>query len=175
MKWTVWAAGLLLFGFACIPARSFAAPKATIGETAWIGVAGVPFEYLARIDTGARVTSIHAVDLHVDGGSEKPFENVGKEISFTSISRTGKVQKITGTIVKVSTVKNSQGIEQRYVIELTLSWKNVSKTVKVNLRDRSAMQYKLLIGRNWLSSNFLVDVDVKADEKGARQECLKLR
>ena len=32
--------------------------------------------------------------------------------------------------------------------------------MEVNLRDRSAMTYKLLIGRNWLSEDYLVDVDI---------------
>ena len=73
---------------------------------------------------------------------------------------------MTAVIVKVSTVKNSQGTEQRYVIELPLSWKHVKKNVQVNLRDRSKMTYKLLIGRNFLSHDFLVDVDKKAPENG---------
>jgi hypothetical protein len=59
-------------------------------------------------------------------------------------------------------------MEKRYIIELVVSWKNVNKTVEVNLRDRSRMNYKLLIGRNWLSGDFLVDVDLKAGINGAR-------
>jgi hypothetical protein len=31
------------------------------------------------------------------------------------------------------------------------------------------MSYKLLIGRNWLSKDFLVDVDLKADENGGKK------
>lgn len=144
----------------------FAASKDIIGETAWITVEGVPHKYLSRIDTGARKTSIHAIDIQVTDGSEKLSDNVGKGITFTSIDGEGKSQKFSTTIIKVSTVKNSQGVEQRYVVELVLGWKDVTKKVEVNLRDRSAMQYKLLIGRNWLSSDFLVDVDRKADPKG---------
>ncbi len=140
--------------------------KLLIGETAWIEVGTVPFAYLARIDTGARVTSIHAVNITITGGSAVPDENVGKTVSFQTVNRDGKTEQLTAVIVKVSTVKNSQGTEQRYEIELPLSWKHVKKNVQVNLRDRTKMTYKLLIGRNFLSQDFLVDVDKKAPEDG---------
>ena len=155
-----------MFFFCLVGTFVPAAEKALVGETAWIGVGGVPFSYLARIDTGARVTSINAIDVEVVGGSEIVEENVGKTVSFKTINGDGKFELVTAIITKVSTVKNSQGIEKRYVIELPLSWKHVEKKVEVNLRDRSKMSYKLLIGRNWLSGDFLVDVDMKAEEKG---------
>ena len=34
-----------------------------------------------------------------------------------------------------------------------------TKKILVNLNDRSASTYKLLLGRNWLSGSYLVDVD----------------
>ncbi len=153
--------GLILTG-TCAPARE----KVNIGETAWIDVGGIPFAYLARIDTGARTTSLHAVNVKVVDGSQTPEQNVGRNIFFTTTNRAGKAQTIKTVITKVSTITNSQGIESRYVIMLPISWKDVNKTVEVNLRDRSHMQYKLLIGRNWLSQDFLVDVDIKAKKKG---------
>lgn len=142
------------------------AEKTVIGETAWIGVEGIPFNYLARIDTGARTTSIHAIDVKVIDGSSNPDENVGKTVSFRTLSREGKSTILARPILKVSTVKNSQGKEQRYVVSLQIASGEVKKEVKVNLRDRTAMTYKLLIGRNWLTRDFLVDVDLKADETG---------
>ncbi len=152
--------------FFCLAGQTVrAGGKNIIGETAWIKVAGVSFPYLARIDTGARVTSIHAVDMKINDAAAVPEENVGKTITFTTENREGKSREVTARISKVSTVKNSQGEEKRYVIEMLLGWKHVQKKVLVNLRDRSRMQYKLLIGRNWLKNDFLVDVDIKAAEK----------
>lgn len=144
------------------------AEQKIIGETAWIRVGGVSFPYLARIDTGARVTSIHATEVNITDGSKEPEKNIGREITFTTVNRDGKSQQLTGLIKRISTVRNSQGIEQRYIIELVLSWENINKTVEVNLRDRSRMTYKLLIGRNWLSGDFLVDVDLKAGKNEMR-------
>lgn len=146
----------------------FAASKEIIGETAWIGVGGVPYSYLARIDTGAELSSLHAIALHVVGDTGRASENVGKEISFISVSRAGLAREMKGGIVGVTAVKSPQGIELRYVIELTLSWGGVIKRVKVNLRDRTAMRYKLLVGRNWLSGSVVVDVAIQAPDRGTR-------
>ena len=156
-----------LFLFCLIGTQALAEQnKSLIGETAWVEVGTIPFAYLARIDTGAQSTSIHAVNLEVTGGSAVPDENVGKTVSFQTVNRDGITEQLAAVIVRVSTVKNSQGTEQRYVVELPLSWKHVKKNVQVNLRDRSKMTYKLLIGRNFLTHDFLVDVDKKAPEKG---------
>jgi len=154
--------GICMFVLILTGTYAPAKQKSVIGETAWIDVGGVQFSYLARIDTGARTTSLHAVDVKVIDGSPIPEKNVGRKILFTTINREGKTQTIETTITRVSTITNSHGSEVRYVIELPLSWKTVNKTVEVNLRDRSQMKYKLLLGRNWLSKEVLVDVDMKA-------------
>ncbi len=156
---------LCLLVFSLLAIQVWPEKKSLIGETAWIQIDGIPFPYLARIDTGARTTSMHAVNIRISDESSVPRENIGKRISFQTMNRKGKAHTITAAIVNVSTITNSQGTEQRYEIELPLSWKKVKKTIQVNLRDRSRMTYKLLIGRNWLSGDFLVDVDMKADDK----------
>ncbi len=155
-----------LCAFSCLGTGLLAAEKTIVGQTAWLEVGGVPFNFLARVDTGANTTSIHAVDVKVIDGSSEPKENVGKTISFQTLNREGKSKKLSVPIVRISTVKNSQGVEQRYVVNLLIISDNIKESVEVNLRDRSKMAYKLLIGRNWLSEDFLVDVDLKADENG---------
>jgi len=148
-----------------IAGAAMAGEKTVIGETAWIQVEQLPFALLARIDTGARTTSMHAFDIHINRASTMARENIGKTISFKTANRDGKFQTLTAEIVQVSTIRNSQGTEQRYVIEQSLSYKHKQKKVRVNLRDRSGMKYKLLIGRNWLAGDFLVDVDLKAEKQ----------
>jgi hypothetical protein len=119
--------------------------------------AGLAFK--ARIDTGAKHTSIHATDISVEGGSEVMAENIGKEITFKTSNEKNESRNIKTAILEVSSIKNSQGKEFRYVVEMALAWKGVSKKVKVNLRNREKMAYKLLIGRNWLEHHFIVDVE----------------
>jgi hypothetical protein len=60
----------------------------------------------------------------------------------------------------VQTVRSAKGREKRYMVWLTLTANGLSKKILANLRDRSQMKYKLLMGRDWLAQDFLVDVDL---------------
>lgn len=133
--------------------------KKIIGETARISLSEGNIDYLARIDTGARITSVHALTLEVAGGVSDKKDNIGKMITFSTENEKGERQQITTEIVDVAKVRNAQGVEYRYVVDLNLNWQGMNKSGQVNLRDRSAMTYKLLIGRNWLSDDFVVDVN----------------
>lgn len=82
-------------------------------------------------------------------------------ISFKTMNEKGQKRVHKAKVEKVSLVKNAQGEEYRYMIKLTLQYKDVSKYVSVNLRDRTKMSYKLLIGRNWLHNDFYVLTDLK--------------
>lgn len=130
-----------------------------IGQTARIKVVDAGLSFRARIDTGAKTTSIHAIDIQIENGSEVMTENIGKEITFKIINEKNEEGIVKTKIKDVSTIKNAKEKEFRYVVEMKLSWNGVSKKVRVNLRDREEMEYKLLIGRNWLENDFLVDVD----------------
>lgn len=143
-----------LAAYACI---ALAEPQ-VLGETAKVHVPALKLHFLARIDTGARITSIHAMDIHIDDESADPKVNIGKKITFTTFNEQGTHRKSTQTIVDYAIVRNAHGVEYRYVVELEVAWHDVVKTIKVNLRDRSHMHYKLLIGRNWLRNDFLVDI-----------------
>lgn len=147
----------------------------TVGETAAISVPEVGLTYLSRIDTGARVTSLHALDVEVEGviegaveGEANSFDataekegknsHIGRMVRFVTLNENNQQASHEAEIVDVSRIKSAQGVEERYVIELDLEWQGLNKRVQVNLRDRSAMSYKLIIGRNWLSGDLLVDV-----------------
>ncbi len=111
--------------------------RTIVGETAWI-----------------------AIDMQIEGAAKDFDANIGKPISFTIVDAAGKTFKMSSTINGVTTVRNAQGTEQRYSVPMTLTWSGISKPIEVNLRDRSAMTYKLLIGRDWLSTDFLCNVDI---------------
>ena len=133
--------------------------KKVIGETAQISMTDGNIEYLARIDTGARITSVHALDVEVAESSQDKKDNIGKLLTFDTENEKGERKQVTTRVVDVAKVRNAQGVEYRYVVDLNLNWQGMDKSGHVNLRDRSAMSYKLLIGRNWLSDDFVVDVN----------------
>ena len=47
---------------------------------------------------------------------------------------------------------------------MDLIWNGKSHAIPVNLRDRKKLEYKLLIGRNWLDGKYLVDVSKKDND-----------
>ncbi|GLS84420.1 RimK/LysX family protein [Paraferrimonas haliotis] len=154
--------GTLLSSF--VAQGVMASDKLIIGPTAVLSVAESGISYDARIDTGAKETSIHAYGLSIDNESQDKSKNVGKTIHFTSENEKGQRVKMKGTIVKTSSVRNSQGTETRYMIELSVGRKGEEQKMLVNLRDRTHMSYKLLIGRDWLQGRYLVDVDLPAEK-----------
>ena len=132
--------------------------KKVIGETAEF-IIDDQAEFLARIDTGAATTSVNAIDLEVEGESEDMKENIGKTVHFTLENEHGKQWRSSAVIKEVTTIKNSQGIERRYKVPMRVGWETINKTIEVNLRDRSKMKYKLLIGRDWMEREVVVDVE----------------
>lgn len=137
--------------------------KLVVGQTTKIMVSdkfNTAQYYLARIDTGAKISSIHAIDIHIEGAVAAEKDNIGKAMTFTALNEKGELQVFKAMIKNVTRIRNAQGIENRYVIEINLIWRGFDKTILVNLRDRSKMNYQLLLGRNWLHNNIIVDVDL---------------
>ena len=142
--------------------------KHIIGATAMIKEASSGLEFAARIDTGAKTCSLHVEQMEIEVKSSKRLENIGKTVRFLIKDEDGKTAWLEGKIaaavrVKSSTLKNGE-YDQRYKVRLPLKWKNVRKEVLVTLNDRTDMVYPLLIGRNFLRGDFLVDVSKQNDE-----------
>ena len=133
--------------------------KKLVGAVERIRVIATDMDFQARIDTGARTTSLHAVNVTVEEGEQDKQNNIGKFVTFKTINERGAEKELHMKISNVTQISNAQGIEYRYMVEMNLLWNGCQKQIDVNLRDRSSMQYKLLIGRDWLHGEFLVDVE----------------
>ncbi|GAA5188463.1 RimK/LysX family protein [Ferrimonas gelatinilytica] len=139
--------------------------KRVIGPIARLHVEEVGMTMLARIDTGAAKTSLHAEQMEIVGGELSDWDdNIGKSIRFVTRNAVGKPSKIEATIADVSHIRNAQGSEDRYVVWMTIGHGDLNKRVKVTLKDRSPMDYKLLIGRDWLEGDYRVDVELPPEQ-----------
>lgn len=122
-------------------------------EAVFIEDANLSFE--ARVDTGARTSSIHAEGIEVDLSGDPR----GQPISFFVVTKDGQSGRIESRVHSVVKVRTSEKSENRYVVPLAMVWNGSKKTVLVTLNDRSSMEYRLLLGRNWLRGDFVVDVE----------------
>lgn len=139
--------------------------KQVIGATARLTEMSSGLVFPARIDTGAQSCSLHVEKIEIQDESTSRLRNVGKSARVLLKDADGNTKWIDTKIaeairVKSSTLKNGE-FDRRYKVRLTLKWKNLEKMVLVTLNDRTDMEYPLLIGRNFLRGDFLVDVEKK--------------
>jgi hypothetical protein len=133
--------------------------KKIIGSTAQVQEMQSGIVFNARIDTGAETCSLHVESLRVEDEDPDDMQaNLGKTAFFEVKNRQGETHVCEAKIVSVVRIKNAVGIDRRYKVVLTFGAMGVRKKVRVSLNDRSDMQYPVLIGRNFLRGDFLVDV-----------------
>lgn len=139
--------------------------KRVIGPTTIIAEAHSSLDFKARVDTGAMTTSVHVEEWAIEEESEKMEENVGKKIRFRMKNHKGESQWLESRIEEIGVVRTSEQEEARYKVQLTLCWNDVKKQVLVTLNDRSHMKYPMLLGRNFLEGDFVVDVGLHKEPK----------
>lgn len=122
--------------------------KVTIGLVEDVVLMPWKIRLPARIDTGAAVSSLDARSLKV----------IDNEVEFVLPSKYGG-QKIRLPIAGWHTVRSAEAKERRPIIEIELCVGPKLIRTKVNLNDRSQMNYPFLLGRNILTENFVVDCD----------------
>jgi hypothetical protein len=137
------------------------AEKRVIGPTTIVAEANSELDFKARVDTGAASTSVHVEEWAIEDESPNMEENIGKKIRFRIQNHRGESQWLESRIEAIGLVKTSEEQEERYKVELTLCLDDVRKKVLVTLNDRSHMEYPLLLGRNFLEDDFLVDVGLE--------------
>lgn len=109
----------------------------------------------SRVDTGAEGSSLHAEEVTVTD------EHGQKYAHFYTLDDRGHRYELKEKIHDIVEVTNTSGIpERRYVIEKSVILKGKTIVGKVNLKDRSNMNFKFLIGRDLIKSEgFLVDIN----------------
>ncbi len=140
------AATLLCLATACTTSP---AGPALIGAVEMIRVVEADLAFRARIDTGAAASSIHATGIRVEGA----------RVHFTLENARGERRDLSAALADVARVRSVRGTEERPRVTLELELGGVAKRLRVSLRDRSRMTYKLLVGRDFLAGDFVVDVD----------------
>lgn len=133
--------------------------KATIGwkeviDLPEFGLRGIP----AKIDTGARTSVLHCSHIQLIHQGDKRFvEFIPLDPNFQDTW--GKQQKWTLPFHSERTIKNSFGQEEnRYVVKTVVRMFEQEYPIELSLRDRSGMEFPMLLGRSFIREKFLVDV-----------------
>ena len=156
---------LLLLCLTLLPAIGQAAGKTVYGLNEYAKLGDLDLEVAAKLDTGAKTASLSARDI-------KRFKRNGESwVRFYLAIDAAHSHPIERPLARVSKIKRRAGdydaesgkaYTARPVIELEICMGQALRTIEVNLTDRSAFQFPLLIGSEALKHfDALVDPSLK--------------
>lgn len=112
----------------------------------------------AKIDTGAETSVIHCEDMET-------IEKDGHLHILAHVSpydKSDEIVTLTFPVHRERTVRNSFGqAETRHIFLTKIRLFDTLYDIKLSFRDRSTMSFPMLLGRNFITGKFLVDVSRK--------------
>jgi hypothetical protein len=130
--------------------------KPVIGWREWVGLPDLKIEKVkAKIDTGARSSSLHAFDVKIykrSGGEYVKFKVHPKQ-------RSSKPTVFcSAKIIEYRKIRSSNGqTELRPVIVTPVSLLGQIWPIEVTLTNRDEMGFRMLLGRESFSNRFYID------------------
>ena len=110
----------------------------------------------AKIDTGARTSSIHCSEIFLSKNKKNPI------LHFKLLDKSHpEFKNVVHSFneFRIQKVKSSTGhSEKRFVIRTSVSIFDEIIETEFTLANRKAMNYPILLGRRFLSKRFIVDV-----------------
>ncbi|MCR9276431.1 MAG: RimK/LysX family protein [Pseudomonadaceae bacterium] len=150
----------------CAPATAARAPtcppaamvvtsddKVLVGELEHVRLDPPGFDVVARIDTGASSSSLHAINI-------VGFERDGDDWVRFSMSYDEKEKEVERPVVRqVRVIQQADKDGQvRPVVLMRVRIGNINDSFEFTLADRSHLNHQLILGRNFLTDLAVVDV-----------------
>lgn len=156
---------LLTSIFLFTPYQSVAKEINRIGWIENVKIFPGELQFKAKIDTGAYNSSINARNI-------VEFEKEGETwVRFDAVNKNNISATIELPLVKEVSIKRHFGKKQRrYAVILGVCLGKIYKETQVSLVDRKGFLYAMLIGRNFLKGNFVID---PADQFTVSPGCYK--
>jgi len=121
----------------------------------------------AKVDTGARTSA-----LHVENVEYLPENHVRFDVVLSRLN-SHRRKSVTARVSRWSRVRSSSGhYTERCFVKTRVRIGPIEKNIEISLISRERMIYRMLIGREALDSDFLVDVShrsVHAPKKKLRK------
>jgi hypothetical protein len=126
-----------------------------IGWREWLSLPELGIERIkAKIDTGARSSTLHAAELEIVEKSQIPW--VQFVIWPTQGTRQGAM-RLEHPVFDFRTVRSSNGVEShRPVIVTSVNLGGKTFPIELTLVDRDSMDFRMLLGRTAVRRRFLV-------------------
>jgi hypothetical protein len=120
---------------------------------------GIP-RIRARVDTGARSSALDVLSYDLLETEGRPAR-VRFRLALNR-TRPDRFRTHEANVLRMVCVRNSGGVcERRPLIETTIRLGQVTKLIRLTLTDRTAMRYRMILGRQSLRGQFVVDVSKK--------------
>lgn len=126
-----------------------------IGFREWVSLPNLGLMAIkAKIDTGAKTSSLHAFDIELEQ------TKLGKTYVLFKVhplqNDLGLVISCRALMVDRRVVTDSGGHrEERYVIRTTFIMSGIRKKIELTLTNRESMKYRMLIGREALAQFYI--------------------
>jgi len=130
--------------------------KVILGWVEAVGVGPDNVTLMAKLDTGATTSSMHATNI-------KRFRRGGKRYVRFQLSdgNGGYGPQLERRLVRIVRIKRHDGdFERRPVVELPVCLADLERVVEFSLVDRSNFDHPVLLGRSALSGFVLVDPQI---------------
>lgn len=139
----------LFFGLSIV---AFAGEKSTVGWVEHVTILPENIKVKAKLDTGARNSSLNAVNIAEFKRGEDTY------VRFDLTNWKGRTETIEAKVIRIAKIKKHNSKYQlRPVIRIGICLKKTFKEVEVNLVDRRNFIYQMLIGRSFLKGDFVID------------------
>ncbi|MFV0298880.1 MAG: RimK/LysX family protein [Hyphomicrobiaceae bacterium] len=131
-------------------------PPFMLGWEEWIALPDLGLPAIkAKIDTGARTSTLHATAIEPIGTPERP------QVRFNVAPIPGRPEvtiTCVADVIDTRDITSSNGeTERRFVIATQVRMGERQWTIEVTLTNREAMAYRMLLGRQAIGENTTVD------------------
>lgn len=158
-------------------ASSEASIPETLGFVEWMVLDGTGLRMKARLDTGAKTSSLHAVNVEPFKKGEEEWVSFQLPLADHQNEDDAEGKNLEEVILEFNlpverTVKikrKGAPSQRRYVVNMEFCIAGTSHKTEFSLTDRGKFSYPALLGRRFMrDDNILID---SADAFMAKQEC----
>ena len=132
--------------------------KQQLGMVADVTETSSGLVFQALVDTGASRSSINCQAIEIEDESETLEQNIGKMARVLLVNEKGEEKWVEFILIDYSKIRTIDAVNSRYHVRTILTCRDISREITVTLSDRSHMTFRMLLGRNFLKDNFVVDV-----------------